>query len=240
MQIVAIGGGEIEERETLRLDRFIVELTGKRTPHALFIPTASDDAAGYCQTFDEVYGQKLGCETEHLLLVSEPPGQQQIKESIMAADLVYVGGGNTRKLMKTWREFGVGQYLHDAGQNGTVLSGLSAGAICWHEWGHSDSEAFSQESDWDYIRVKGLGFCGGIFCPHLDAEDRHEPFSRLIQEHDMTGIACDNGAAVWYDGATARGKSAQSGASAYVYEAAEGGVSVTQFEDGEVLDLESS
>lgn len=240
MQIVAIGGGEIADRETLPIDRFIVELSGRKSPKALFVPTASGDAPGYCETFEEVYGKELGCDTEHLLLASEPPGQEQIREMIMEADLVYVGGGNTLKMMKFWGELGVGQYLQEAGENGTVLSGLSAGGICWHEWGHSDSESFSEGSDWDYTRVEGLGFCKRIFCPHLDAEDRHEPFSEMIQQYGITGIACENGAAVWYDGPTARVKSAQEGASVHVYEAAHDRIYVTQFYDGEVLNLETS
>ena len=46
-KIVAIGGGELKDLETLEIDKRIVELTGKTRPKALFIPTASGDAVGY-------------------------------------------------------------------------------------------------------------------------------------------------------------------------------------------------
>ncbi|OMF88623.1 hypothetical protein BK146_24695 [Paenibacillus sp. FSL R7-0333] len=56
--IVAIGGGEISELETLAIDQTIVDLTNKKNPKALFIPTASMDAEGYCDSFQLVYGDR--------------------------------------------------------------------------------------------------------------------------------------------------------------------------------------
>ena len=50
-KIVAIGGGEIGEGETLAIDKEIVSLTGKDHPRALFIPTASSDSRGYGKRF---------------------------------------------------------------------------------------------------------------------------------------------------------------------------------------------
>ncbi|MFB6240595.1 MAG: Type 1 glutamine amidotransferase-like domain-containing protein, partial [Gemmatimonadota bacterium] len=101
-RIVAVGGGEIAAHETLPIDRAIVSLAEAGTPRALFIPTASEDAEGYIETFHEVYGEELGCETDVLTLVEGNPTQEQIDEAIADADLVYVGGGNTRKMMRIW------------------------------------------------------------------------------------------------------------------------------------------
>ena len=49
MNLIAIGGGELRERETFEIDTFIRELSGKAKPNVLFIPTASYDAVGYCE-----------------------------------------------------------------------------------------------------------------------------------------------------------------------------------------------
>lgn len=140
--IVVIGGGELIELETLEIDRKVVQLTQKAKPKALFIPTASSDAPGYCDTFSKVYGDILGCETSNLLLVSQTYTHDEITDLITAADLIYVGGGNTRKMLEIWKNTGVDTLLKEAYSSGTVLTGLSAGSICWFEYGHSDSEAF--------------------------------------------------------------------------------------------------
>lgn len=65
--IVAIGGGEIKDFETLEIDEYIVKSTEIENPKALFIPTASGDALAYVDTFNKVYGEKLGCRTDSLL-----------------------------------------------------------------------------------------------------------------------------------------------------------------------------
>lgn len=217
MKIIAIGGGEIKDRETLKIDRFIVDLAGKSAPKALFIPTASGDAPGYCDTFDRIYGNLLGCRTDHLLLFREPADLKVIISKIFSADIIYVGGGNTLRMMKRWRQLGVDQLLREAGEKGAILSGLSAGAICWHDWGHSDSRSFTGKSEWSYIKVRGLGFIPGIFCPHLDAEQRHEPFVAMVAKYRLHGVACDNQAAVYYDGDSATCITSRKTAKAHIY-----------------------
>jgi len=69
-RIVAIGGGEIKDGETLNIDKFIVSLSGKERPSLLFIPTASHDAEGYIETVKKVYGE-LGCDVKILCLTKE-------------------------------------------------------------------------------------------------------------------------------------------------------------------------
>jgi dipeptidase E len=236
MNIVAIGGGEIRERETLAIDQWIVRLTKKRKPRALFVPTASGDAQGYCKTFDRIYGKEIGCKTDHLLLLSNDSDPKQIKKKVLGADIIYVGGGNTLRMMKLWRRLGVDRSICRAGEQGTVLAGLSAGAICWHQWGHSDSSSFSGQSEWAYMRVKGLGLARGMFCPHLDEERRHKPFADMIQRRGGLGIACDNNAAVWYrEGKSPVVKCSQKGAMVRVYRRKNKKVMVEVFEDGEEL-----
>lgn len=157
--IVVIGGGELIELETLEIDRKVVQLTQKAKPKALFIPTASSDATGYCDTFSKVYGDILGCETSHLLLVSQTYTHDEITDLITAADLIYVGGGNTRKMLEIWKNTGVDTLLKEAYSSGTVLAGLSAGSICWFEYGHSDSEAFDDQGNGSISSLKPWGFC---------------------------------------------------------------------------------
>jgi dipeptidase E len=238
MDIIAIGGGGIGDRETLPIDEFIVGLADRKSPKVLFVPTAGGDDQGYCNTFDEIYGKELGCRTEHLLLLNRHKDRNQIREMILGADIIYVGGGNTLRMMKLWRKLGVDRYIEKAGREGTILTGVSAGAICWHQWGHSDSQSFSRALEWSYTRVKGLGLCPGTFCPHLDKEQRHESFSEMIQKHGGFGIACDNNAAVWYrDGQEPLVKCSRKGATVHLYRREQGEVLVETFHCGEELEI---
>ena len=137
--IIAIGGGEISQNETYEIDKFIVEAAKKEKPNFLFIPTASKDAEAYVRIINKLYGE-LGCKTDTLYLSNTKVNTEEVNQKIENADIIYVGGGNTQYMMKVWQEYGVDKALIRAYKNGKVLSGLSAGSICWFISGHSDSE----------------------------------------------------------------------------------------------------
>ena len=196
--IVVIGGGELKDLETLEIDREVVGLTNKANPKALFIPTASNDAPGYCDSFKRVYGDLLGCETSDLLLATQSYSHEELVDKIMSADLIYVGGGNTRKMLEIWKSVGVDTLLKEAYTAGIVLSGLSAGSICWFEYGHSDSEAFDEQGEWGYIKLEAMGILQGIHCPHYDEDIRVEDFTRMVKGGGLPGIAVDNNCAIIY------------------------------------------
>ncbi len=227
MPIVAIGGGEMKLGETLPLDKYIVERTGAEWPVALFIPTASSDAEAYAQTFSDIYGGQLGCTVNVLQLIQKPPPQEHIAEMIRNADLIYVGGGNTLMMMKLWRRLGVDTLLLEAHANGKVLCGISAGALCWFQFGHSDSMSFSSPDDWEYIRVKCLGILPFTGCPHYDGEGRDLSFQSMIAKEGGIGIAIDDCAAFEADGDRYRILSARAGVGAYRVERNRGQIEQT-------------
>jgi dipeptidase E len=146
--IVAIGGGNIRTRATLPIDREIIRLAGKRNPKLLFIPTASSDSEEYWKHVQEYFGGFLKCRTDVLFLIKEHPSREEIRKKILSADIIYVGGGNTLLMMRVWRRLGVDRLLRSAYENGTVLSGISAGSICWFDSGHSDSMSFYNPRSW--------------------------------------------------------------------------------------------
>lgn len=217
-KIVAIGGGELRAGETRAIDARIVELTGKSTPRALFIPTASGDAVDYDRlTFRPQYGDALGCQTDVLYLLKNRPSSTEIAAKIAAADLIYVGGGNTLRMMKLWRRLGVDELLRQAYVRGTVLCGVSAGAMCWFNGGHSDSRSFATEAGeaWSYIRVRGLGLADALYCPHVDGENRLPSFQQFMRRFPGVGIGCDNGCAIEIQDGTCRILTSLAGAKAY-------------------------
>ena len=89
----------------------------------------------------------------------------------MSADIIYVGGGNILKMMTLWRKLKVDELLNEARAKGIILCGISAGSICWFNYGNSDSRKFKNPNA-DYIKVTGLGFINAIHCPHYDTESK--------------------------------------------------------------------
>lgn len=204
-KIIAIGGEDIEkgdyqkygpEIEIKGIDKEIIRLTGKKNPRILFIPTASSNSERYIKVFEDWF-QNLNCKTDSLILDNNSQ-KKDFEEKILSADAIYVGGGNTLKMMTVWRKLGVDKALRQAFEKGIVLSGLSAGGICWFSYGHSDSRMFTSKKgvSWPFIKVTGLGLFPFIFCPHYHQEKREEDFARLIMRDRGIGLGVDNRAAI--------------------------------------------
>lgn len=174
---MAIGGGEISRPDspdgTLALDAEVVRLADVRRPRLVFLPTATADDPGYVSIVEEYYGGRFGCDVVPLPLFDRRLGERDTDRIIRSADIVYVGGGNTLRMMKLWRRRGIDVSLRRAASDGTVLAGISAGAICWCASGVSDSASFTTTGvDWDYVAVRGLGLIEVALCPHYDADPR--------------------------------------------------------------------
>lgn len=235
--IVAIGGGDSTALETLDIDRRIVELTGKHNPKALFIPTASGDSEGYQEAIRQVYGQRLGCNVDSLCLLTDRPTLSEIEDKIASCDLVYVGGGNTMRMMKLWRKLGVDKLLTQAYERGTVMSGLSAGAICWFRCGHSDSRK-SQNPDFPFIRIKALGLLPWTFCPHFHSNGRNDDFLEMIARNGGLGIGVDDCCAIEFRHGRYSVLSAKSEARAYrLYKQRGEVINEVMENEGAVVDL---
>jgi dipeptidase E len=194
-KIVAVGGGDWQNLETLEIDREIKNLA-EEPEKALLIPTAMEDSEEYQKNFEKLYGEELGLEIDSLLLYGDP-SEEEINRKFEWADIIYVSGGNTKAMIEKWKETGVDDLLREAYENGTVMSGLSAGAICWFEYGHSDSESFEKDGEWDFIKVEGLNIIEDIiFCPHYHSEDREPGFQEMMEGEEKTGLAVNDNAAV--------------------------------------------
>jgi len=151
----------------------------------LFLPTASGDDAGYLLTFYQQLGG-VDCEPTHLALFERTV--DDIAGLIAAQDIVMVGGGNTANMLAVWRLHGVDRALRDAYAQGTILTGWSAGCLCWFEGGVTDS--FTPELG--PLR-DGLGILSGSACPHYDSEDRRAlVYKREIAAGMAPGIALDD------------------------------------------------
>ena len=118
-------------------------------------------------------------------------------QHLLSQDIIYVGGENTRAMLAVWREWKIDEILRRAWQSGTLLAGMSAGAICWFEYGGSDSTWVGKLSP-----LKGLGLIRGSCTPHYDGElNRRADFHQLVKNGDLPpGVGIDDGAAVLFEG----------------------------------------
>ena len=138
----------------------------KKNPKMLFIGTASNDKASYLDVITTHFKDRLGCScVEPLNLVGTNISFEEIRRKIFSADIIYVGGGNTTTMLKIWKELGVDKLLFEAYNKGIILSGISAGAICWFEY-------YDNGDDIDNIEqldiISGLSFIKGFGVPHYN------------------------------------------------------------------------
>jgi dipeptidase E len=218
-KIIAIGGGEIGRPgypvETTKIDKEIIKLSGKKNPKLLFIPTASSDSERYYQTVLKHFGKSLNCKTDVLYLINKKLSQKEVEDKILKSDIIYVGGGNTLKMMTIWRKLNIDKILIKAYEKGIVLSGLSAGSICWFKYGNSDSRKFNN-SEANFIKVRGLGLINVLHCPHYDIEkNRKKDLKKMMKKTSGTAIAIDNCCAIEIVNGTYRIISSKKTANAY-------------------------
>ena len=142
---------------------------------------------------------------------------------LLAQDVIWVGGGSVVNLLAVWRAHGIDAILRRAWERGIVLGGVSAGAICWHLGGNTDS--FGPE----LVPVTdGLGLLPFSTCVHYDGEPARRPhYHSLIADGTLpAGYATDDGVAIHYRGTEVEEVLSQTpGALAHrVFKSASGGV----------------
>lgn len=217
-QIIAIGGGGFyRDAENLALEKYVTQQTGVESPRVAFVPTASGEADHYVSSFYAAF-LKLGCRPSVLTFFKRTP---ELRSFLLNQDVIYVGGGNTKTLFAVWRDWGVTEILREAWEAGAVLTGVSAGAICWFEQGLTDS--FSNE-----LRpLDCLGFLPGSCCPHYDREPQRRPsYHRLLASGEIAaGVAIEDWTGVHFIGSELhRVNASKRGARAYSMRAVYGSV----------------
>ena len=194
--IVAIGGGELKERSTIKIDEYLAGLAkahaGEKRANALFVPTASHDYMPYYNTFHKVYTGTFDIKTDVALTVFKESDPERLKEKFLKADLVYVGGGDTVFMIEQWKKSGLLPLIADAYERGVVIAGLSAGAICWFSDIYTDS--LKTEDGAKYAMFKGLGWIEGTVSPHYN--ERAAEFDEIVKSDFSEAYGIENDAAL--------------------------------------------
>jgi dipeptidase E len=185
-QIVALGGGGFsDEGPGSPLDDFILGLARRDRPRVCFLATASGDADTYVANFYRAFSVR-DCRLTDLALFRRTV--VDLETLLLEQDVIYVGGGNTANMLAVWRLHGIDRILRRAWEQGSVLAGISAGAICWFEASVTDSFGLDLAGMRD-----GLGFLRGSACPHYDSEERRRPvYHKLVAAGFPPGYAADD------------------------------------------------
>jgi dipeptidase E len=207
--IVAMGGLPWEDEVRRRLlEDYVFGLTGKERPRVLFVPTAVADASDLTLWGYSALGDRA--QVSHVSFFPWPP--PDLRKVALEHDVVFVSGGNTANALAIWRTHGFDQVLHEAWEAGVVLTGWSAGMLCWFEAAVTDSFGPELQGMRD-----GLGFLPGSACPHYDGEAERRPvYTKLVAEGFPPGLAADDCVALRFDGTElAEVVTARPGAGAY-------------------------
>jgi len=189
--IVAIGGGGFGRNNSSNIiEKYILNLSAKTIPKICFLPTATGDNDTYIVRFYSIFS-RLNCIPSHIEFFKRTTN---IKKHIMDQDVVFVGGGNTKSMLAIWNNWGMSDLLNDAYNQGVIMSGVSAGAICWFTNGITDS--------WnDELRILPcLDFISGTCCPHYDEEPSRIPYVKqiLFEEKISNCISIEGGSAMHF------------------------------------------
>src|SRR5262245_46261812 len=123
------------------------------------------------------------------------PNAADPEDLLLSQDMVFVGGGSVANMLAVWRVHGVDLIMRRAWEAGVVLSGISAGALCWFTSGTTDSFGVDLRPF-----TGGLGLLAPSYCPHYDSESRRRPlYQSLVADGSLPpGIACEDGAAAHF------------------------------------------
>jgi peptidase E len=175
------------------------------------------------KTFYDV-AQLEGWRGSHLSLFTMP-NVEDVAAHLVDQDLIWVWGGSVAGLLAMWRMHGVDEALRHAWQAGVVLTGISAGSLCWHVGGTTDS--FGPE----LRAIDGLSFLPWSNGVHYDSEPQRRPLYHSLVASGLlpTGFATDDGAGLLYRGTELVEALAEvDGAGAYRVERADGVAVETQ------------
>jgi dipeptidase E len=188
------GGGFTMEPTNPLLDDFVLSLTPAKQPRVLFLPTASGDTTAQINAFQARFADRW-CDHEHLSLFHLRDLRRPLREIVLEQDIIYVGGGSMRNLLAIWQAHGLDDLLVQAWRAGTVLAGLSAGAMCWFEGGVTRSSGPPEP-------FAGLGLLEGSLTVHADGEPERLPVW-LASVRDGTlpgGWSLDDGVGLLFRG----------------------------------------
>jgi peptidase E len=161
-------------------------------PRLCFLATAGGDQASTIERFYEAFSGG-DVQVSHLALFDKP-NVDDVRGHLLGQDVIWVDRGSLVNLMAVWRAHGLAEVMRECWEGGVVLAGESAGSLCWHEAGTTDSFG-------PVVRpAAGLGFLP--FGNAVHYRERRDDFHRRVTAGELpaVGYATDAGAGLVYQG----------------------------------------
>jgi peptidase E len=165
------------------------------TPKVCFLATAVGDASDSIRASYAALSE-LDLRVSHLNLFPMP-NHEDVRAHLLSQDLIWVGGGSVVNLLAVWRAHGLDRILHECWQAGVVLGGVSAGSLCWHVGGTTDSFGPRLQPV-----TNGLGWLPYANGVHFDSESQRRPLLlSLIRDGQLpAAYSTDDGVGLIYRG----------------------------------------
>ena len=188
-KIIAIGGGGFTHQSDERLDDFVINQSTNKNKKIGFLATASKDDKTKIDLFYKRFENK-NLELSHFNLTSNEVGFSQW---IFDKHIIYIGGGNTAYMLEIWKNYNLINIFKNAYKKGIILSGVSAGGVCWFDWILTDSLGSG------YKPLKGINLISGSCTPHSLEDNRMSQYQSEIKKNKLPpGVAIDDGVAVLF------------------------------------------
>jgi len=125
------------------------------------------------------------------------PNVPDVRAHLLSQDVIWVGGGSVVNLLAVWRAHGLDRILHECWQSGVVVGGVSAGSLCWHIGGTTDS--FGPQLQPVTNGLGWLPYANGV---HYDSEPQRRPLIQALVAKGRlpTAYATDDGVGLIYRG----------------------------------------
>jgi len=199
-RILATSGGFIPGpvQQSMRVGTMLrdaLAATGKTRPRVCLVLTASGDAAQYYSMSYEALNA-AGCDVTELKVFPQPSADPE--ERLLSSDLVWVGGGSVANLLSLWQLHGIDAAMRQAWEAGVILGGVSAGSLCWHVGGTTDSFGPTLQAVTNGLAL--LPYGNGV---HYDSEAQRRPLlHELVSAGTMPerSFATDDRIGIWYEG----------------------------------------
>ena len=175
---------------------YVKSLTGKQNPRMCLLPTAVGDSPDIINRWYERCNELDIKAFVQRTFISSYEQHQSFEEVLLSMDAIVVTGGNTLNMLAIWKAHGIDEILKTAWERGIILSGGSAGSLCWFEQGTTDSRPQKVSP------MNCLGFLKGSHCPHYDSESTRRPLyhSYILSGEFKPGYACDDRAGILFTG----------------------------------------
>jgi peptidase E len=185
--------------DSAALVRYAVRLADqKQGVRVCYLPTAVGDLPAAVDAYAARFAEYPAKVEYSALRLFTQPSVPDVRAHLLAQDVILVEGGSVVNLMAVWRAHGLPPILRECWERGVVLTGTSAGSLCWHTGGPTDSYRDALDPFTDGLAL--VPYSNGV---HDDLADqpRRETYRRMVGDGVLpAGYATEDGVGLHYVG----------------------------------------